>query len=105
MFHRTDISDPIVPSCRATLGGEILVASQIHLGRLHGHHPKLPILREAESYSTKASGRHRTMRRLQEPAASDGRAGGGEPRGVRRNCSRQQSPCPGGFLGGMVWSV
>ena len=39
------------------------------------------------------------------PSPPMSRTRGGQPRGVRRNRSRQQSPSPRGFLGGMVWSV
>ena len=52
------------------LGGPRPLYTRTHsvtIGHLHGHHPKLPILREAESNSTKASRRHRTMRCLQNP--------------------------------------
>ena len=60
---------------------------------------------KANRIPAQTSLRHWTMRRLQEPSASDRRARRGQPRGLRRRCPRQQSSRAGGFLGGMVWSV
>ena len=62
MYNRTDISDPIVPSFALYLAARYWWQAK-SIKDIPWPSPKLPIVREAESNSTKASGRHRTMRR------------------------------------------
>src|SRR5947207_3011887 len=64
------------PPVRSVLIGRVATASHTNafskLGRLHGYHAKLPILREGESNSIETPCRQRKMRRVQKHAASDG---------------------------------
>jgi hypothetical protein len=65
-------AEEMVHGCRDRLAGEIRLTRQCKKGLLHGHHPKLPIVREAESNSGETPRRYRKMRCLQSTATRNG---------------------------------